>query len=300
MNCKPDLRVQMFGVWFSGPILAASGTYATKEFSAINGFDPRRLAAQMTKGITLAGRKGNAQPRTVEAEGGMINSIGLEGPSAEVVIRDRIPFMAQFGPVIVNISGNSIEEYVTLVGLLTGVSGVVALEVNVSCPNIHAGGQTPFGATPQAVAEVVAAIRAATSLPLIVKLTPNVKAISPIALAAQEAGADAISLINTVKRQYAGERIGGLSGLPIKALALQMVREVASKVSVPIIGMGGISTLSDVLEFLQAGAAMVAVGTANFRNPLVMMELLDLLENYCLEHGYTSLSQLRGEVQIKY
>lgn len=297
MNFKPDLSVRFAGVLFSSPVIAASGTYGTKEFSRISGFDPRRLGAQMTKGITKDGRKGNEQPRTVEAEGGMINSIGLEGPSAKVVIAERIPFMAQFGQVIVNISGNTLEEYVELAMMLNDVPGVEALEVNVSCPNLHAGGNTPFGASPQAVAEVTAAIRPVTKLPLIVKLTPNVNEIAPIALAAQEAGADGISLINTVKRQYAGNRIGGLSGPPIKQLALRMVREVADVVRVPILGMGGISTLQDIFDFFQVGATAVAVGTANFKNPLVMMELIDQLEKYCEEHGLANIDQVKEKIR---
>jgi len=292
MNSKLDLRVQLFGIWLSSPVIVASGTYGTKEFSAIRGFDPRRLGAQVTKGITKDGRKGNPQPRTVETEGGMVNSIGLEGQSAEVVIKEKIPFLAEFGPVIVNVSGFSVQEYVDLAMLLNNVAGVSALEVNVSCPNIHSGGNTPFGATPEAVAEVVAAIRPVTSLPLIVKLTPNVKEIAPIAVAAQDAGADAISLINTVKAPLVGERVGGLSGPPIKQIALRMIREVAEKVNVPIIGMGGISTLEDVLEFLRAGAAIVAIGTANFRNPLIMMELLDQLEEFCRQNKLADYQQL--------
>ena len=297
MNFKPDLSVRFAGVLFCSPVIGASGTYGTKEFSRIRDFDPRRLGAQVTKGITKDGRKGNPQQRTVEAEGGMINSIGLEGPSAKVVIAERIPFMAQFGPVIVNISGNTLQEYVELAMMLNGVPGVVALEVNVSCPNIHAGGNTPFGATPQAVFEVTAVIRPVTKLILIDKLTPNVKEIAPIALAAQEAGADGISLINTVKRQYAGNRIGGLSGPPIKQLALRMVREVAEVVSVPIIGSGGINTLQDIFDFFKAGATAVAVGTANFRNPLIIMELIDQLERYCLEHGLANIYQVKEKIK---
>ena len=298
---ETDLSVLIAGIELQNPIMPASGCFGFgEEFNQIEGFDLSKLGALVSKGTTLLSREGNKQPRIIEAEGGMINSIGLENPGIEIVIKGKIPFMAKSGvPVIINISGFTVQEFAALAKKLNNVAGVSAIEVNISCPNIH-GGNLPFGSTPEAAAEVVRAVRSVGlfKLPLIVKLTPNVPDIVPIALAVEEAGADAISLINTVKREYANGRIGGLSGPPIKKIAMRMVSQVYQAVKVPVIGMGGISTIEDVINFIKLGTTAVAIGTANFFNPLVMMELIDQLEKYCEENQIQNLSQIRGTEKI--
>ncbi|MCX6746423.1 MAG: dihydroorotate dehydrogenase [Candidatus Parcubacteria bacterium] len=293
-----DLSVEIAGLKLQNPIMPASGCFGYgEEFAQIKGFDPSRLGAIVSKGTTLLPREGNPQPRIYEHKGGMVNWIGLENPGIDEVIATKIPFMAQFGvPVIINISGFTIEEFAHMAILLDPVKAVSAIEINISCPNVE-GGRIPFGCDPLIAAEVVKAVREVTTLPLIVKLTPNVseEMIGQIAQAVEIAGADAISMINTVKvENVGGITIGGLSGRPIKQTALNMIRIVRRFVSVPIIGMGGIYTVEDVVEFLKARCNAVAIGTANFSNPLVMMKLKDGLEKYCLENNITNLSQFHG------
>ncbi|OGY41856.1 MAG: dihydroorotate dehydrogenase B catalytic subunit [Candidatus Buchananbacteria bacterium RBG_13_39_9] len=293
-----DLSVEIAGIKMQNPIMPASGCFGYgEEFAQIEGFDIGKLGAIVSKGTTLLPRDGNPQPRIFEHQGGMVNWIGLENPGIDEVIASKIPFMAQFGvPVIINISGFTIEEFAHMAILLDPVKEVAAIEVNISCPNVH-GGRIPFGCDPLIAAEVVKAVREVTTLPLIVKLTPNVseEMIGLIALAVETAGADAISMINTVKvENVGGIKVGGLSGRPIKATALRMIKIVHEAVKIQINGMGGIYTVEDVVEFLKARCQAVAIGTANFSNPLVMMELRDGLEKYCLENNITNLSQLHG------
>jgi dihydroorotate dehydrogenase (NAD+) catalytic subunit len=292
---KVDLIVNIAGIEFSNPIMNASGCFDPESMFRVEGMDLAWLGAIVSKGTTFEPRAGNPQPRICEHRGGMVNWIGLENPGIDEVLATKVPFMAQFGvPVILNISGFTVEEFAIMAEKATGAQGVSALEVNISCPNVH-GGKIPFGCDPDIAAQVTAAVRAQTGLPVIVKLTPNVSEdlIGKIAQAVVNAGADAISLINTVKVENVGGIIvGGWSGRPIKPTALKLIKIVRQAVAVPIIGMGGIYTLYDVIEFLKAGCQAVAIGTANFSNPLVMMELIDGLEKYCLEKGLARLSEI--------
>ena len=304
-----DLSVEIAGIKLQNTIMPASGCFGYgEEFSQIVGFKIDKLGAIVSKGTTLLPRDGNPQPRICEHQGGMVNWIGLENPGIDEVIATKIPFMAQFGvPVIINISGFTIEEFAHMAILLDGANSAAVeidapwphdfgIEINISCPNVE-GGRIPFGCDPLIAAEVVKAVREVTDLPLIVKLTPNVsdEKIGEIAQEVEKAGANAISMINTVKvENVGGIAVGGLSGRPIKATALRMIRIVRQKVKIPIDGMGGIYTVPDVVEFLKAGCSTVSVGTANFSNPLIMMELIPGLEKYCLENGITNVSQFHG------
>jgi len=295
-----DLSVNIGGLKLKNPIMNASGCFDPEQMYRVQGMDLSRLGAIVTKGTTLEPRPGNPQPRIWETPSGMINFIGLENPGVEALINDKLPFMSQFGiPIIVNVSGFTLNEYVQMAQRLDEVSYVSGLEINISCPNVE-GGRIPFGSDVQIAANVVRAVRQATKLPLIVKLTPNVTDIVPIAKAVVEAGADVISMINTVRSvfDHKGKIVqGGLSGPAIKPIARCLINQVVQAVSVPIIGMGGISTLQDIFEFFQVGASAVAIGTANFRNPLVLMELLDQLEKYCLEHGLANIDQVKAKIK---
>ncbi len=298
-----NLAIEIAGIKMQNPIMPASGTFGFgEEFARVEGFDPRKLGAIVAKGATLEPRIGNPQPRICEHKGGMVNSIGLENPGIDEVLATKVPFMTQFGvPVILNISGFSINEFATMAEKVNAIvipdpPIMIPLEINISCPNIH-GGKIPFGCDPVIASQVTSAVRQATNLPIIVKLTPNVSPdlIGAIAQAVEAAGADAVSLINTIKvENVGGIKVGGLSGRPIKATALKLIKIVRQAVSIPIIGMGGIYTVFDVVEFLQAGCQAVAVGTANFFDPLVMMELIDGLEKYCQEQGIENLAQIHG------
>jgi dihydroorotate dehydrogenase (NAD+) catalytic subunit len=302
-----DLSVQLAprnkrGLLLSNPVMTASGTfgYGTEYADVI---DIQRLGAIICKGTTLKPRPGNPQPRLWETAGGVLNSIGMENIGIEALIKEKAPLWAKWKvPVIVNILGESIEDYVKLAKLLDGAAGVSGIEVNISCPNISAGGME-FGSNPEAAAEVTAAVKAKTSLPLIVKLSPNVTDVAEIASAVAEAGADAISLINTLRgmaidtqtrKPLLGNVCGGLSGPAIKPVALYMVYQVAQKVKVPIIGCGGIASANDALEFLMAGASAVQVGTANFTNPCTPLDIIDGIERFMKKEGIRNLSELIG------
>jgi len=280
------------------PIMPASGCFGYgEEANKLEGMELSRLGAIVSKGTTLEARQGNPQPRIWETACGMINCIGLENPGVDVVIKEKIPFMAQFGvPVIINISEFSVEGFEEMAEKLFDLETVNALEVNISCPNVE-GGKIPFGIDPKIAEKVVDKVRCATDLPLIVKLTPNVTDISEIAKAVEYAGADAISLINTVKGAFIlNDKIiqGGLSGPAIKHVALALVNQVVQNVHIPVIGIGGISTLEDVFEFFKVGACAVQVGTASFKNPLVLMDLISQLEQYFSDNQIEDLSQLQG------
>jgi len=297
-----DLSVQIGKLTLQNPIMPASGTFGFgEEANNFKGMDLSRLGAIVGKTATLELRDGNHQPRICECEGGMVNSIGLEGKGIDFILEHNVPFMASFGvPVIFNLSGFSPNEFAVLARKANAVAGISAIEVNISCPNVE-GGRIPFGSTVEAAFKVTRLVRQETGLPVIIKLTPNVEPkslIGKIARAVEAAGADAISMINTVKRQnIGGIPICGLSGPPIKPIALELIKIVLEQVSIPIIGIGGISCLEDVLEFLQLGCHAVAIGTANFSNPLIMMELIDGLEKYCQNNNITNLSQIRGTVK---
>ncbi len=290
------------GLLLANPVMAASGTFGYgEEMSRL--CDIQRLGAIICKGTTLAPREGNKQPRIAETPDGMLNAIGLQNMGVEALIRDKAPLWAKWRvPVIVNIAGESLEEYAELARRLDGVSGVSGIEVNISCPNVAAGCME-FGSNPASAASVTRAVRQATSLPVIVKLTPNAADIIGIAQAVAGAGADAVSLINTLKgmaidikkrKPILGTTTGGLSGPVIKPVALYMVYLVAGAVEVPVIGGGGIMTAQDALEFIMAGASAVEVGTATFINPKAATDIIDGLESYMKENSVQNLAGLVG------
>ena len=302
-----DLTVQIGSLTLKNPLIAASGCfgYGTEYADLI---DLSSLGGIAVKGLFLAEREGHPPPRIVETPAGMLNAIGLQGIGVHRFIAEKMPELrARGAAVIVNICGTTLQEYVELARILSDVEGVAALELNISCPNIKEGGIT-FGCSLHGTADVVAAVRAATPLPVIPKLTPNVTDISAIALAAQDAGADAVSLVNTflamaidveTRRPRLSNIVGGLSGPAIRPIAVRMVYECRQKIRIPIIGMGGIATASDVLEFVIAGASAVQVGTANFVDPLIWPKLLDGLSSYGERHQVKSIGELVGSIDTR-
>jgi len=290
------------GMLLANPVMNASGTfgYGTEDGAF---FDVQRLGAVICKGTTLKPREGNPQPRLAETPAGVLNSVGLQNIGVEALIREKAPVWASWTvPVIVNIAGETVEEYAHLAARLDGVAGVSGLEVNISCPNVAAGG-AEFGGKPGPAAEVTAAVRKATTLPVMVKLTPNTGDIVGVALAVATAGADCISLINTLKgmaidvarrRPLLGNVFGGLSGPAIRPVALHMVHQVARAVSVPVIGCGGIMSASDALEFIMAGASAIQVGTASFTNPRAPLEVLEGLEEFMRAERIADIRELIG------
>lgn len=302
-----DLSVQLApenerGLLLANPVMTASGTfgYGTEPE---HGFDVQRLGAIVCKGTTLRPREGNPQPRIAETPAGMLNAIGLENIGVDALIRDKAPVWAGWKtPVIVNIAGESVDDYVALAERLDGVPGISALEVNISCPNVKSGG-AEFGIDPVSAAEITGAVRESTSLPVLVKLTPNTSGIAGIARACARAGADALTVINTLKgmsidlttrKPLLGNITGGLSGPAVKPVALAMVYEVSGVVDIPVIGCGGVSTAEDALEFFIAGASAVQVGTAGFWNPTAPLEIIEGIERYMAEHGIAGLGELVG------
>ena len=290
------------GLLLANPVMTASGTFGYgTEYSHL--FDIQRLGAIVCKGTTLEAKDGNPQPRLAETACGVLNSIGLQNIGVNSLIKEKTPIWASWRvPVIVNIAGETIDDYAKVAGKLDGVAGVSAIEVNISCPNVKAGG-AEFGANPKSAAEVTAAVKAVTSLPMLVKLTPNTSDIARVAVAVAEAGADAISLINTLKgiaiditrrRPLLGNITGGLSGPAIKPVALYMVYEVARAVEVPVIGCGGITTASDAIEFIMAGASAIQVGTASFVNPRAPLDVLEGIEQFMQKEGIEDIAELLG------
>jgi len=290
------------GLLLANPVMTASGTFGYgTEYSHL--FDIQRLGAIVCKGTTLEAKDGNPQPRLAETACGVLNSIGLQNIGVNSLIKEKTPIWASWRvPVIVNIAGETIDDYAKVAGKLDGVAGVSAIEVNISCPNVKAGG-AEFGANPKSAAEVTAAVKAVTSLPMLVKLTPNTSDIARVAVAVAEAGADAISLINTLKgiaiditrrRPLLGNITGGLSGPAIKPVALYMVYEVARAVEVPVIGCGGITTASDAIEFIMAGASAIQVGTASFVNPRAPLDVLEGIEQFMRKEGIEAIAELIG------
>ncbi|OGO21611.1 MAG: dihydroorotate dehydrogenase B catalytic subunit [Chloroflexi bacterium RBG_16_50_9] len=306
-----DLTVQLApghrsGLLLANPVMTASGTfgYGTEYCQT---FDIQKLGAIVCKGTTLKPREGNPQPRLLETASGILNSIGLQNIGVKALVREKAPVWAGWRvPVIVNIAGETVDDYAQLASELDGVAGVSSIEVNISCPNVAAGGAA-FGAEPRSAARVTAAVRAATSLPVMVKLTPNTGDIARVAMAVAEAGADAISLINTLKgmaidtvrrRPVLGNNTGGLSGPAIKPVALAMVYEVAGAVKVPIVGCGGIYTAIDAIEFIMAGASAVQVGSATFSNPRAALDVLEGIEQFMQKEGIKSLTELIGAARL--
>ncbi len=301
----PDLRVEIGRLSLQNPVMTASGTFGYgREFKDL--VDLNRLGAIIVKGLSLAPSRGNPPPRIAETPCGMLNAIGLENVGIEAFKRDKLPFLRQLRvPVLANIYGTTIEAYAELAAQLDGLSEVAGIEVNISCPNVKAGG-VAFGVQPDMAARVVAAVRAKTAKPVVVKLSPNVTDVTEIARSAEGAGADALSLINTItgmaidihtRRPKLANITGGLSGPAIRPVAVRMVWQVARAVKIPVIGIGGIMTAEDALEFLIAGAVAVQVGTANFVNPAATMEILAGIEAYLVAHRFSRLTDLIGSLE---
>ena len=301
-----DLAVEIAGLRLRNPVMTASGTFASgREYADF--IDLSRLGAVVTKGVSAVAWGGNDSPRVAETFGGMLNSIGLQNPGVEVFCSGDLAWLGgQDVPVVVNVSGHTIEQYVRVVERLEREPGVAAYEVNISCPNVDEGGMA-FGTSCAPAAAVTAAVRAATKRPLIVKLSPNVTDITDIARAVEDSGADALSLVNTLlgmaidaetRRPKLARVVGGLSGPAIKPVALRMVWQVANAVGVPVIGVGGIMTGEDAVEFLLAGASAIQVGTANFVDPTSTMRVVDGLTEYCVRHGVGRVSDLTGALEV--
>ncbi len=302
-----DLRVRLGNLQLRNPVMTASGTFGYgREFSQL--VNLHRLGAVVVKGISLQPRPGNPPPRVVETACGMLNAIGLENVGVQGFLDRKMNFLRGMNSrVIVNILGDSVEEYGLLAEQLTGVEGIDALEVNISCPNVKKGG-VAFGTVPEMAADVTRAVKERTDLPVIVKLSPNVTDITLMARAVEDGGADAVSLINTLigmaidsrtRRPKLANVIGGLSGPAIKPVALRMVWQVARAVSIPVIGIGGITTADDALEFLLAGATAIQVGTANFFQPRAAETIVDGLRTYLNEQGEDSVRSIIGSLRLE-
>jgi len=293
------------GLLLANPVMAASGTFGYG-LEMAKDLDIQRLGAIVCKGTTLRRRRGNPQPRMVETAAGMLNSIGLQNMGVQALVRDIAPIWATWRvPVVVNIAGESIDEYARLARRLDGVAGVSGLELNISCPNVASG--LEFGSDPEMAGALTAAVRQETTLPVIVKLTPNVQDIVAVARASVEAGADALTLINTFpamaidvksRRPALGWTFGGLSGPALKPIALRLVYRTAAAVEVPIIGCGGIMTGLDAIEYMMAGATAVQVGTATFLNPRATLDVLEGIERFMEEEGVDDISQLVGAARV--
>ena len=298
-----DLHVDICGLRLKNPVIAASGTFGYGE-EMLDFFDPGLLGGIVTKGISLDPREGNPPPRIRETASGMLNAIGLNNVGLEVFLREKLPFLNTLEDtvVIVNFYGSTVADYARLAKALSAAGGVDALEMNISCPNVKEGGIV-FGTDPVLMAEVVGETKRSCTLPLIVKLSPNVTDIVKMAQTAIEAGADALSLVNTFtgmavdirrRRPVLANVVGGLSGPAIKPLALRMVHDVCRAVEAPVIGMGGITTATDALEFLMVGASAVQVGTATFVNPTAMPEIISGIKSGLAELGVRSLCDWIG------
>lgn len=297
-----NLSIEIAGIKMKNPVMVASGTFGfSAEYQEI--LDINKLGAIVTKSITLKPREGNPPPRVAETASGMLNSIGLQNDGVEAFLKDTLPTLSKFDtPLIVNIAGETVAENVELAQILTKQPAVKGIEVNISCPNVKKGGMA-FGIDPKSTSEIIKAIRKGTSLPLIAKLTPNVTDIVPIAKAAIDAGADALSSINTVlgmaidietQKSKLGTPTGGLSGPAIKPIAVRMVWEVAQKVKVPIIGIGGIISAADAIEFFLVGASAIQIGTGNFVDPETPIKVIDGINEYLNLHKINSIKALIG------
>jgi dihydroorotate dehydrogenase (NAD+) catalytic subunit len=303
---RPSLAVEIAGIKMKNPVMPASGTFGYGEEYAPF-LDLERLGAIVTKGLSLRPKAGNPVPRIAETISGMLNAIGLQNVGVDAFVEFKLPFLREINtPVIVNFFGNTLEEYGEVAGRLSDIPEVAGVELNISCPNVKQGGIV-FGTDPRAAAEVVSLVRKKFDKPLIVKLTPNVTDITVIAKAVEEAGADAISLINTLtgmavdvktRRPRLANRTGGLSGPAIRPIAVRLVHQVVQTVKVPVIGIGGIVRPADALEFLIVGATAVQVGTANFVDPGAMTTIIEGIEQFCLEEGISDIRQLIGSLEI--
>ncbi|KQL36526.1 dihydroorotate dehydrogenase [Psychrobacillus sp. FJAT-21963] len=296
------LAVELPGLSLKNPIMPASGCFGFgKEYAQL--YDLSKLGAIMIKATTPETRLGNPTPRVAETPAGMLNAIGLQNPGLTKVMENELPWLDQYDvPIIANVAGYITEDYVTVAEAISKAPNVHALELNISCPNVKQGGIT-FGTDPKVAEELTKAVKAVSSVPVYVKLSPNVTNVNDIAKAVEAGGADGITMINTLLgmrldtktgRPVIANVTGGLSGPAIKPVALRMVYDVAKQVSIPIIGMGGIATIEDVIDFLSAGASAVAVGTANFVDPFVCPTLIDQLPNKLDELGFNTVSELVG------
>ena len=306
---EPRLGVCMGTLELKNPVAVASGTFGyAEEFSPF--LDLSRLGAIVTKTVTLKARKGNPAPRTCETPSGMLNAIGLENPGIRAFIEEKLPFLRTTGvPVIMSIASEGpLEEFTELAAAIDALSAVAAIEINISCPNVSGRGKCKLvSQDPRLSAKAVSLVRKATSKPVITKLSPNVTDIAEIARAAEGAGSDAVSLINTLsglavdlgtRRPKLANVFGGLSGPAIKPVALRMVWEVFNAVKVPVMAMGGIMDARDALEFIVCGAACVCPGTANFINPSCAVEIIDGMRDYCVLNGIRDINELRGTLKI--
>lgn len=303
MNKRPDMSVTIAGVTFKNPVMTASGTFGSgMEYGQF--VDLNRLGAVVTKGVSAVPWAGNATPRVAEVYGGMLNAIGLQNPGIDVFIERDLAFLKDYDTrVIVNVCGKTEEEYLEVVRRLQD-QPVDMLEINVSCPNVKEGA-IAFGQNPEALYEITRKIKAEAAQPVIMKLTPNVTDITVTARAAQDGGADAISLINTItgmkidieKQTFVlANKTGGLSGPAIKPVAVRMVYQAAQAVTIPVIGMGGIASAEDAIEFMLAGASAVAAGAMNFHNPYLTEQLVSGIEEYLVRHGIGAVRDLTGAV----
>lgn len=305
MTRKPDLSVTIANVKFANPVLVASGTFGFgEEYGKL--IDLSRLGGVITKSVTLEPREGNLPPRTCETPSGMLNAIGLTNPGVDVFIKEKLPFLRAIKTkVVVNVAGRTIDDYVAVAKKLNGCRGIDMLEINISCPNVKEGGLA-FGAKPKSAHDCIRQVKENSSLPIITKLSPNVTDIVEIASAVEDAGVDAISLINTLvgmaidvekRRPILGNITGGLSGPAIKPVALAMVWKVAQAVKVPVIGIGGIMNTKDALEFILAGASMIQVGCGNFVDPQTSVKIVDGLGAYLKEKKLARITDLVGKLK---
>ena len=297
-----DLSVKLPGLNLKNPIMPASGCFGFgREYSEF--FDLNKLGAVIMKAATGTERLGNPTPRVAETSAGMLNAIGLQNPGVKKIIETEVPFLSKFDtPIIANVAGSTVEEYEEVVSMLNESDDIAAIELNISCPNVKEGG-IQFGIDPEMAATVTKKAKAISNVPVYVKLSPNVTNIVEMATAIEAAGADGLTMINTLtgmqihlpsKKPLIANKTGGLSGPAIKPIAIRMIYEVKQHVSIPIIGMGGIENAEDVLEFLLAGADAVAVGTANFKNPFVCPEIIDELPHALQKYGYKSVEEATG------
>ena len=299
-----DIKVKIAGKEFKNPVTVASGTFGSgREYSEF--IELSKLGAVTTKGVSNVAWEGNPTPRIAEVYGGMLNAIGLQNPGVDVFIERDLPFLEQQNTgIIVNVCGKTIEDYIEVVERLSE-SSVDMFEINISCPNVKEGG-IAFGQSPDLIKEITSTLKSRSKKPIIMKLSPNVTDITVMARAAQEAGADAISLINTItgmkidihKRKFVlANKTGGMSGPAIKPIALRMVYQAAQVIDIPIIAMGGITTAEDAIEFIMAGASMVSVGTANFYNPYASLEIVEGIEEYLQQNSISNIDEIKGIVK---
>ncbi|HHU20052.1 MAG TPA: dihydroorotate dehydrogenase [Bacilli bacterium] len=298
-----NLSVKLPGLNLKNPIMPASGCFSFgKEYSQF--YDLSKLGAVVIKAATLNERLGNPTPRVAETYSGMLNAIGLQNPGVERIIDQELPYLKNYDvPIVANIAGSSVEEYEQVARAFQRTDGIAAVELNISCPNVKEGG-LQFGTNPDVAAEVTRRVKAASNVPVYVKLTPNVTNVVEIAQAVEQAGADGLTMINSLtgmqidlqnRRPLLANKVGGLTGPAIKPVAIRMVYQVYQAVKIPIIGVGGIMTAEDVLEFLLAGASAVQVGTANFQNPMICPELIEQLPACLAKYGFKSVEEAIGK-----